>query len=30
MAEETCPGNTGRTAFGTFIPAMVAATDADG
>lgn len=30
MAEETCPGNTGRTAFGTFIPATVAAADADG
>lgn len=30
MAAETCPGNTGRTVFGTFIPEMVAVADAAG
>lgn len=30
MAEETCPGNTGRTVFAMFRPEAVAVTDADG
>lgn len=30
MAAETCPGNTGRTVLGMFIPETVAAADADG
>lgn len=30
MAEETCPGNTGRTVFAMFSPDTVAVTDADG
>lgn len=29
-AAETCPGNTGRTVFGMFIPETVAAASADG
>lgn len=30
MAAETCPGNTGRTVLGMFIPEPVAAAEADG